>query len=66
MIIGPGGPIIPRICGNRVRCWWTYILLKLRSDPGAAPYRIIAGLYTQGADGELLHLGEPAEIGRLR
>ena len=40
--------------------------VPLRSDPGSAPYRIIAGLYTQGADGELLHLGEPAEIGRLR
>jgi len=41
-------------------------MLTLRSDPGPAPYRLIAGLYSQQPGGDLVHLGEPAEIGTLR
>ncbi len=40
--------------------------LTLQSEPVHGPYRIVAGLYRRGSDGELTHLGGPAEIGSLR
>jgi hypothetical protein len=39
--------------------------LQLSPNPGAGPYRIVAGLYARGPDGELVHLGQPTEIGML-
>jgi Protein of unknown function (DUF2723) len=62
----PGGAYYPSHLWKPGELLMDAHTLTLRSDPGPAPYRIIAGLYTQRPGGDLVHLGEPAEIGTLR